>query len=169
MNKLEEICQKFGLDQYGDVPFIKKISQMTGQPHWLIVFGIAIVLLLSCLTPPGQWFCSILFSFLLPAYLSFKAVESPAHEDDKKWLTYWVVFGFNYCFEDVIFGLLWWVPLISVLRTAMFIFLYVSREHGSEFMFRAYVSPAFSKIQSICGPWVQGFESAVGLNRSKVE
>lgn len=142
---------------------------MTGQPHWLIVFVIAIILLLSCLTPPGQWLCSVLFAFLLPAYLSFKAVESPSHEDDKKWLTYWVVFGFNYCFEDVIFGLLFWVPLIKLIRTGLLVFLFVSRERGSEFLFKAYVSPAFGKIQEFCGGWVNSFESLAGLNKSKIE
>lgn len=169
MQKIEEVCQKFGLDQYGEVPFIKKASELTKQPHYLIVFGIVIILMLSCLTPPGQWFCSILLSFLLPAYMSFKAIESPSHEDDKKWLTYWVVFGFNYCFEDVIFSLLFWVPLIRLIRTALLVFLFVSREKGSEFLFRAYVAPAFTKIQAICGGWVQAFEQVACLEKSKIE
>jgi receptor expression-enhancing protein 5/6 len=169
MDKIEEICQRFGLDKYGDVPLIKKASQMSGQPHWLIVFGITIILLLSCISPPGQWLCSVIFSFLLPAYLSFKAIESPTHEDDKKWLTYWVVFGFNYCFEDVIFGLFFWVPLIGLIRTALLVFLFVSKEKGSEFLFRTYVGPAFGKIQQICGGWIEAFEGATGLSKSHIE
>lgn len=165
MNKIEEICQKFGLDQYGDVPFIKKASQLSGQPHHLIVFAITVLLLLSMLTPPGQWLVSVLFSFLLPAYLSFKAIESPTHDDDKKWLTYWVVFGFNYCFEDVIFGLLFWVPFIRIIRTALLIWLFVSKDHGSEFLFKAYVLPIFMQIKKFAGGWVDAFEQTVGLDK----
>ena len=169
MEQIEEFCQRFGLDQYGEIPLVKQASEMTGQPHWLISFGIAVLLLLSCLTPPGLWLVSVVFSFLIPAYLSFKAVESPDHEDDKKWLTYWIVFGFNYCFEDVIFGLLYWVPLLGLIRLGMMIFLFVSREKGSEFLFKAYVSPAFGKIQELVGDYVTAFESSVGLSRSKIE
>ena len=127
------------------------------------------ILLISCISPPGQWLCSIIFSFLLPAYLSFKAVESPTHEDDRKWLTYWVVFGFNYCFEDVIFGIFFWVPLIGLIRTALLVFLFVSKEKGSEFLFRAYVGPAFGKIQQICGGWIESFEAATGLSKANIE
>jgi receptor expression-enhancing protein 5/6 len=29
---------------------------------------------------------------LYPAYISFKAIETPHLDDDKQWLTYWVVF-----------------------------------------------------------------------------
>ena len=166
MNYVEEICTKFGLDKYGDVPLVKKASQATGQPHHLIVFAIAVVLILSCLSPPGQWICSVVFTFLLPAYLSYKAIESSDHQDDQKWLTYWIVFAFNYCFEDVIFGLLFWVPMLSLIRTAFLVYLFVSKDKGTEFVFKAYVRPAFSKVEEICGGWIEAFESFTGLDGS---
>ncbi|BGP18565.1 ER membrane protein DP1/Yop1 [Rhodosporidiobolus nylandii] len=31
--------------------------------------------------------------FALPAYLSLRALETPGHDDDVQWLTYWVIFG----------------------------------------------------------------------------
>ena len=37
---------------------------------------------------------SNLIGWGLPAYLSFKALESSGHDDDVQWLTYWVIFGF---------------------------------------------------------------------------
>ena len=37
---------------------------------------------------------SNLLGWALPAFLSVKAIESPSHNDDIQWLTYWVVFGF---------------------------------------------------------------------------
>ena len=37
---------------------------------------------------------SNLVGWAAPAYLSVRALESPGHQDDVQWLTYWVVFGF---------------------------------------------------------------------------
>lgn len=33
---------------------------------------------------------SNLIGWVLPAYLSVQAIESPGTDDDKQWLTYWV-------------------------------------------------------------------------------
>ena len=74
-----------------------------------------------------------------------------------------MVFGFNFCFEDVIFRLLFWVPLLKLLRVGLLVYLYTSKDSGTEFLFRYYVSPAFGKIREICGDWVEAFESTVGL------
>ena len=35
-----------------------------------------------------------MFRFAYPAYCSIKALETLNEQDDKKWLTYWVVFAF---------------------------------------------------------------------------
>lgn len=38
---------------------------------------------------------------LYPAYASFKALESPQLNDDKQWLTYWVVYACTTSLETV--------------------------------------------------------------------
>lgn len=54
--------------------------------------------------------------FLYPAYGSMLALESPGKEDDRKWLTYWVVFAvfsiIEY-FADIIVG---WFPLYWLVK-----------------------------------------------------
>merc|ERR1712189_120073 len=40
-----------------------------------------------------------LIAFIYPAYKSIKALESNDKDDDSKWLTYWVVYGFFSCME----------------------------------------------------------------------
>ena len=37
---------------------------------------------------------------LYPAYASFKTLESPADDDDKQWLTYWVVYALTTSVEE---------------------------------------------------------------------
>lgn len=45
-----------------------------------------------------------------PAYASFKALESPNPDDDKQWLTYWVVYGLCTSMETVSARLISWLP-----------------------------------------------------------
>ena len=42
----------------------------------------------------GQVYITTMIGVLYPAFMSFLALETDDKEDDKLWLTYWVVFGF---------------------------------------------------------------------------
>ncbi len=52
--------------------------------------------------------------FIYPTYMSFKAIESKGTDDDKLWLTYWVVFGFFNIIETFTDVILYWIPLCVV-------------------------------------------------------
>lgn len=67
---------------------------------------------------------SNLVGWALPAYLSFKAIESPQHADDVQWLTYWVVFGFFNFLESFALRLvLYYVPWYFAFKTAFIVWL----------------------------------------------
>ena len=51
--------------------------------------GVALVML-----GVGQVYITTMIGVLYPAFMSFLALETDDKEDDKLWLTYWVVFGF---------------------------------------------------------------------------
>ena len=169
MDQVDQICARFGLDQYGEVPIIKKLSELTKQKHQHVVLGLLVILLISCFSRPGQWLLSSIFTFLIPAYYSFKALQKDGAVDDKKWLTYWVVFGFNHCFEDLIFKVLFFVPLIRIIRTGLMVYLYVSKEQGSEWFFQTVVSPAFRSIGPSVDPIVSKFEDVAQLQKFKAD
>lgn len=169
MEKVDEFCTRFGLDQFGEVPAVKKASEMSGLKHQHIILILASLLALGCLSRSGQWLVGILFTFLWPMYMSFKALESPGAQDDKKWLTYWVVFGFNYCFEDLIFRLLFFVPLIRLVRTALLVFLFASENNGSEWLFDVYVRHAFTFIKENFGEAIETAEEILRFRRTKIE
>lgn len=80
---------------------------------WL-VFGFA-----------GQIICNSI-GFLYPAYVSIHAIESPAKDDDTKWLTYWVVFAsfslLEY-FADIIVG---WFPMYWLLKVCCTFIIFAS-------------------------------------------
>ena len=43
----------------------------------------------------GAPFLCDFIGFVFPAYLSFKAVETPDTRDDTQWLTYWIVYRYT--------------------------------------------------------------------------
>ena len=59
-----------------------------------------------------------------PAYLSFKALETPQANDDVQWLTYWVVFGFFNLIESFALRLvLYYIPWYFTMKTVFIIWL----------------------------------------------
>ena len=67
---------------------------------------------------------SNLIGWGLPAYLSFKALESPGHDDDAQWLTYWIIFGFfNFAEGFALRALLYYFPWYFSFKTLFILWL----------------------------------------------
>lgn len=67
---------------------------------------------------------SNLVGWALPAYLSLQAIETPQHEDDIQWLTYWVVFGFfNFIESLALRPLLYYIPFFYAFKTLFVLWL----------------------------------------------
>ncbi len=59
-----------------------------------------------------------------PAYLSFKALESPGHDDDVQWLTYWTIFGFfSFAEGFALRALLYYFPWYFSFKTLFILWL----------------------------------------------
>lgn len=67
---------------------------------------------------------SNLIGWALPAYLSVKALETPGHQDDIQWLTYWVVFGFfNFIESFALRVVLYYLPWYFAFKSLFIIWL----------------------------------------------
>ncbi|PAA60480.1 hypothetical protein BOX15_Mlig025257g3, partial [Macrostomum lignano] len=97
----------------------------------------------------GAQFLANFIGFLYPAYASVKAIESPAKDDDTKWLTYWVVyaaFGLLETFTDI---LLFWIPLYAFLKCALLIYLMAPiAANGSVTIYYRLIRPLVLKHQA---------------------
>ena len=81
---------------------------------------LSLLLLINSLAAP----VSNLIGWALPAYLSFKAIESPGAQDDIQWLTYWVVFGFfNFTESFALRIVLYYFPWYFAFKTIFVLWL----------------------------------------------
>jgi len=83
-----------------------------------------------------------------PAFMSFVALESDGADDDKMWLTYWVVFG---CFSiaDQFAGIiLSLIPFYYVLKVALLIWMFHPSSQGSLTLYNSFILPFFKKYES---------------------
>ena len=155
MEYVDELCTKLEFDQYGEENHFAKFAaeKLKTRPRYVVAGGLVACLLLL-FVPFVRVFITMLITFIYPAYKSFKAVESIDEKDDIRWLTYWIVFGFMHCFEEVLSPLLFFLPFFGVFRTILLVYLHVEKEKGSKFVFDTIVSPAFGLIIQYLGPYM---------------
>ncbi|KAK0456946.1 TB2/DP1, HVA22 family-domain-containing protein [Armillaria borealis] len=92
---------------------------------------------------------SNLVGWALPAYLSFKAVESPSPHDDVQWLTYWVVFGFfNFLESFALRVVLYYVPWYFAFKTLFIVWLQLPYFRGAQVTYVNILKPVLNNISS---------------------
>merc|ERR1712221_30816 len=90
-----------------------------------------------------------LIAFIYPAYKSIKALESNDKDDDSKWLTYWVVYGFFSCMEFFVDLILSWFPFYFIAKTCLFVWCMAPiKSNGSQFIYSHVILPWFLKNES---------------------
>ena len=105
-------------------PVLSTLEQRTQIPKAYAVIGALVFVVIlhtfNSLAAP----ISNLVGWGLPAYLSFKALESPSQHDDVQWLTYWVVFGFfNFLESFALRIVLYYVPWYFAFKSLFIIWL----------------------------------------------
>ena len=126
--------------QLNKYPVLNNLEKRTQIPKvYAVLGGLALVVILhtfNALAAP----VSNLVGWGLPAYLSFKAIESPSPHDDIQWLTYWVVFGFfNFLESFALRIVLYYVPWYFAFKSLFIVWLQLPA-----FRVRPYFASMFS-------------------------
>ena len=84
----------------------------------------------------GFKFVSDLTCFAYPAYMSFKAIDSLAIEDDIQWLTYWIVFSVMSFVETTGGSILSFIPFYFGFKIMFMIWLYHPKYQGATLVYK---------------------------------
>ena len=134
-------------------------SQSTVQEHMSIIEKRAEVnpkvviggLIVALILTATKWFNSYvtcLVGVLCPTYLSLKAIEGPDEDDDKQYLTYWVVYGLFSVFDLFTAFLIKVIPFYYTIKLAFLIWLFMPNFKGAVVIYNLVVGPLFRKYES---------------------
>ena len=103
------------------------------------MIGFQFVMLLYIETQGGMGvliLVRIFLMFLLPAYLTMRAITTNSPEDDLSWLRFWVIMSMFYMIEKPLdsLNLQWFYPLVKLMLVSWF--LLPTGLSGSEILFR---------------------------------
>lgn len=101
----------------------------------------------------GSKLISDLVSFIYPAYMSFKAVDSADPTDDTQWLTYWVVFAFVSIIESCATFFIEYIPMYFFFKLGFFIWCYHPKFLGAGLIYTQLIKPFLM-------PYVKAFGTA---------
>jgi receptor expression-enhancing protein 5/6 len=110
-------------------------------------FSVALVFLFV-IAGIGKVFLTNLLGILYPAYMSFKAIESHDTDDDKQWLTYWVVYGNFTVVDSIAEVLLSWIPFYHPAKLIILVFLAWPETRGAEMVYQRIVRPFMMKHET---------------------
>merc|ERR1712137_160483 len=92
--KLKEFDDRLN-KELSNIPLLVAIDQKTDAKVKKSYIVYAVYSFLFFFVLLGAWdklICDLI-GYIFPAYCSIKAIETSDKEDDKQWLTYWMVFG----------------------------------------------------------------------------
>lgn len=128
---------------------LNMVEAKTGlQKRNIVLGGIGFTLIWLAIGIGSSLLCSVV-CFIYPAYKSFKAVESPQGDDDKQWLTYWIVYStFNILeyFADLI---LFWIPMYDLIKCLFLVWcMWPIPNNGSSIVYNNVLRPWLLKNES---------------------
>jgi len=131
-------------------PYLTIVEQKTNIPRvplFLVVVGIITLYLLF---GAHAGLLSHLITFIYPALGSLRALETRRTDDDTKWLTYWVVFGFLGLFEHFGEAVLSVLPFYYVLKTGFQLWLCLPGvQNGSLIIYERFLRPVAKRALRI--------------------
>ena len=122
---------------------LKLVSSKTRIPSVVIVFVmIGLALALSLYQNIGN--LVVLFTGIFyPAIMSFNAIYNKETDDDKQWLTYWVLFSACNFLDYIAENIISWVPFYYTLKLCFVIYLFFPSTRGSFFIYEKFIFPVF--------------------------
>lgn len=148
---------------------IQKISATTGIPQNKVLQYTMVFMILFIVFGIGQAVLTNLIGVAYPVFMSFYALESEGKDDDKQWLTYWVVFGIFSIVDQFAGFVLSFIPFYYVLKVATLIWLFHPATTGATFVYYNYIEPFWKEYEGQLEEVQRGIEKTVAESVDKVK
>ena len=136
------------LSALGDkVPQIKDFARNAGIESGVIVAAAGAVLSIVTLCVFGATILTLAITVLYPAAKSIQALETQSTDDDKEWLTYWIIFGIFTLLDDFAGFLLSMIPYYFWIKLAFFVYLLAPMTKGSQTIYNTVVKPLLDQYK----------------------
>ena len=122
---------------------IEKRTQVNPK---VIVGGLIVAIILTT----TKWFSSYvtcLVGVLCPTYMTLKAIERPEDDDDKQFLTYWVVYGVFSVIDIFTAFLIKIIPFYYTMKLMFLIWLFMPNFKGAVYIYNWLIGPLFRKYE----------------------
>jgi receptor expression-enhancing protein 5/6 len=130
---------------------LDKVKEATGFEKQTIVKGAFVGIALFVFFGIGQAILTTLLGVAYPVFMSFHALENDDvnKNDDKQWLTYWVVFGLFNIIDQFAGFVLHFIPFYYVLKLGVLIFLFHPKSVGATWVYNNYIQEYAGEITKI--------------------
>jgi receptor expression-enhancing protein 5/6 len=153
---------------FDEIPSLKCVADRLNIKTGHIAFGSVAFVFLFVIFGIGKVFLTNLLGIVYPAYMSFKAIESQDTDDDKQWLTYWVVYGNFTVVDSVAEVLLSWVPFYHPAKLIILVYLAWPETRGAEMVYQRIVRPFMVKHETKVDEALERIGRKAGEVRSEV-
>merc|ERR1719247_3877331 len=121
---------------------LQTLQDKTGIKKLYIAAGLALVVTIIIFFGFGAGLLCNFVGFVYPAYASFKSLEANDVNEDRLWLTYWVVYSCFCLIEGFLEYVLFWVPFYYPIKLAFLFFLFLPQTKGAMKLYEQFLRPA---------------------------
>jgi receptor expression-enhancing protein 5/6 len=125
----------------------KVFELLNSQGAFVSKYGL-IIGIIAVMLGIGTTYITCALGVAYPAFMSFLALESDGADDDKQWLTYWVIFGIFNVVDQWSGFILHFIPFYFFLKLAFLVFLFHPSTLGATKIYNAYILPYMEKYES---------------------
>ena len=127
------------------MPQLRDLAKAVGVESGVLLAAIILVSLLVTFCLFGATIVTLTITVLFPAFKSIQALESDGTQDDKEWLTYWIIFGIFSLIDDFFGCILEFIPYYYWIKLAFFIYLLAPQTQGAMFIYNNIVKGFLEK------------------------
>merc|ERR1712060_123152 len=95
----------------------------------------------------GATYITVAIGVAYPCFMTFLALESEGGDDDKQWLTYWVVFGLLNIVDQCSGFILSFIPFYFFLKLCFLVFLMHPSTMGATMVYNTYILPTMKGVE----------------------